>query len=65
MPKANAPAGAAAPAESSAVHACAQAPQHECHGWPADQYTGQGGTYIRDPITGQRTPVPAEPDPQP
>lgn len=27
--------------------------------WPPDQYTGLGGTYLRDPVTGVRTPVPS------
>ena len=25
---------------------------------PRDAYTGQGGSYTRDPATGERTPVP-------
>lgn len=28
-------------------------------GWPADQYTGKGGSYVRDPHTGVRSPAPA------
>lgn len=24
-------------------------------GWPADEFTGLGGSYVRDPITGVRT----------
>lgn len=28
---------------------------------PRDEYTGIGGSYIRDPLTGKRTPAPAEP----
>lgn len=24
-------------------------------GWPADEFTGVGGSYVRDPITGIRT----------
>lgn len=29
-------------------------------GWPADEYTGKGGDYVRDPFTGIRSPaVPA------
>jgi hypothetical protein len=27
-------------------------------GWPADEYTGKGGSYVRDPYTGIRTPTP-------
>ena len=27
-------------------------------GWPADEYTGKGGSYVRDPFTGVRTPTP-------
>ncbi|CAM8626931.1 hypothetical protein MCEMSHM24_02700 [Comamonadaceae bacterium] len=26
-------------------------------GWPADEFTGKGGSYVRDPYTGIRTPV--------
>lgn len=25
-------------------------------GWPADEYTGKPGTFVRDPYTGIRTP---------
>lgn len=28
-------------------------------GWPADEFTGKGGSYIRDPLTGVRSPAPA------
>lgn len=33
-------------------------------GWPADEFTGHGGSYVRDPLTGvrSRAPVVAEPD---
>lgn len=24
-------------------------------GWPADEFTGHGGSYVRDPITGVRS----------
>lgn len=27
-------------------------------GWPADEFTGKGGSYVRDPLTGVRTPTP-------
>lgn len=27
-------------------------------GWPADEYTGKCGSYVRDPYTGIRTPAP-------
>lgn len=27
-------------------------------GWPADEFTGKGGSYVRDPYTGIRTPTP-------
>jgi hypothetical protein len=27
-------------------------------GWPADEFTGKGGSYVRDPFTGVRTPAP-------
>jgi len=26
-------------------------------GWPADEYTGVAGTFVRDPYTGIRTPL--------
>lgn len=26
-------------------------------GWPADEFTGVGGSYVRDPFTGQRSRV--------
>lgn len=26
-------------------------------GWPADEFTGKGGSYVRDPFTGVRTPA--------
>lgn len=60
MKKATAPsaeAGAAAPApKANPLHQ--PTPRR-----PRDQFTGQGGTYARDPITGERTPVspPASP----
>lgn len=31
-------------------------------GWPPDQYTGIGGSYVRDPLTGLRRP--ADPAPE-
>ena len=31
-------------------------------GWPADEYTGIGGRYVRDPVTGLRRPAPLEPE---
>jgi len=57
--KATAPgaeAGAAAPAATATkpakpAHHLPTAPR------PRDQYTGKGGTYTRDPATGERTPV--------
>ena len=27
-------------------------------GWPVDEFTGKGGSYVRDPFTGVRTPTP-------
>ena len=72
--KATAPgadAGAAAPATTSTaapVHTSAQKapkanPLHQpTPRRPRDEHTGMGGTYTRDPETGQRTPVkPAAP----
>lgn len=26
-------------------------------GWPADEFTGLGGDYVRDPVTGKRSPA--------
>lgn len=26
-------------------------------GWPADEWTGKGGSYVRDPLTGVRSQV--------
>lgn len=34
-------------------------PVHTC-AHPRDEFTGQGGSYIRDPATGVRTRVPPE-----
>lgn len=48
-------AGSATPA---AVQTPAPAAPSATQTWPPDQYTGLGGTYMRDPITGVRTPVP-------
>lgn len=58
----------AAPAEASAaapasvpVHTSAQDAKPAHHQPtprpPRDQYTGRGGTYARNPATGERTPV--------
>lgn len=30
--------------------------------WPADEFTGRGGRYVRDPVTGERRPAPAADD---
>lgn len=53
--------GAPAPLAQGPVHtsappatAAAQATR------PRDAYTGHGGTYLRNPVTGVRTPVPPE-----
>ena len=27
-------------------------------GWPADEFSGIGGQYVRDPLTGKRSKVP-------
>lgn len=34
-------------------------------GWPADEFTGKGGSYIRDPYTGIRRPADAPATDQP
>lgn len=26
-------------------------------GWPPDEFTGKGGSYVRDPLTGVRSPA--------
>ena len=56
-------AGAAAPvAPPTAGKATKPAHHHPTPPRPRDEYTGKGGTYTRDPATGQRTPVkPAAP----
>ncbi len=36
------------------VHEVMQEPEG---GWPADEYTGKAGSYVRDPLTGVRRPV--------
>lgn len=63
-PAANAGAGTAAPASDttepstdSTVHARAQAPAAS---HPRDEFTGLGGSYMRDPVSGVRTRVPPE-----
>lgn len=33
-------------------------------GWPADEYTGKAGRFVRDPFTGLRSPAPADPEEQ-
>lgn len=34
-------------------------------GWPADEFTGMGGRFVRDPFTGVRSPAPDEVEPEP
>ncbi|CAN7202700.1 hypothetical protein LJR118_000611 [Acidovorax sp. LjRoot118] len=65
-------AGAAAPASTTPtpVHTYAQKPAKPAHHLPTpprprDQFTGKGGTYTRDPATGERTPVKPEADQAP
>ena len=31
-------------------------------GWPADEFTGIGGQYVRDPLTGKRSKAPEVPE---
>lgn len=31
-------------------------------GWPADEFTGVGGSYVRCPLTGVRSPAPRAPE---
>ena len=45
-PESTAPAPAKTPAPSPATTA-----------WPADEFTGRGGRYVRDPVTGERRPA--------
>lgn len=33
-------------------------------GWPADEYTGQAGSFVRDPYTGIRRPADEDTQPQ-
>ena len=51
-------------AEAGAVASTSDAPVtptvHPEAGWPPDEFTGIGGTYVRDPVTGVRTPVKPE-----
>ena len=30
-------------------------------GWPLDAFSGQPGSYVRDPVTGLRSPMPGDP----
>lgn len=30
-------------------------------GWPADEFTGKAGRFVRDPFTGVRRPAPPDP----
>ena len=46
-----------APAEESAREPLPVPPG----GWPADEFTGMAGRFVRDPFTGKRSPAPAEP----
>lgn len=49
---------AAEPAKA-AEDAVAEQPmaQEPPGGWPADEFTGVGGSYVRDPVTGVRRPA--------
>lgn len=59
MTKRTAPPAAAGAALPEATEPSpVQTPAPAAAEWPRDQYTGIGGDYIRDPITGVRTPVP-------
>jgi hypothetical protein len=54
---ATAPPDAAAPAQTAPDNTAAPAPD-AAPAWPErDEYTGIGGTYVRDPVTGRRTPL--------
>jgi hypothetical protein len=57
--RATAPAAEAGAAAPATVPAKAAKPAHHqpTAPRPRDQYTGKGGTYQRDPVTGERTPV--------
>lgn len=55
------------PAAPAAAGAAASAPQastapavHTYAPHPRDEFTGLGGSYLRDPVTGVRTRVPPE-----
>ncbi len=55
-------AGAALPATSDQAAPTAPVQASAAHqDWPRDQYTGIGGDYVRDPVTGIRTPAPKPP----
>lgn len=53
MPTPPSPAPAATHSADAAVHTPAP-PTAE---WPRDEYTGLGGQYVRDPVTGVRRPA--------
>lgn len=56
------PAGAdAAVADEPAVRKPLPVPEG---GWPADEFTGLSGSFVRDPFTGIRSRAP-EPEPEP
>lgn len=52
------PGGAAEPSEVAGVREAPRKPLQEPDGgWPADEYTGMAGSYVRDPFTGVRRPA--------
>lgn len=56
-----APSAADAPAAGDVQ---ASAPPTAPTDWPPDEFTGLGGDYVRDPVTGVRTRVPPPAPPE-
>lgn len=51
------PKTASSAADAPATDVQTSAPKASRTDWPADEYTGRGGDYVRDPVTGVRTRV--------
>lgn len=54
--------GSTTPAPTDATTAQTPAPPEPAATHPRDEYTGLGGVYVRDPVTGVRTPLPTDTD---
>lgn len=53
--------GSTTPAPADATTVQASAPPAPTSTHPRDEYTGLGGVYMRDPVTGVRTPMQSDP----